>query len=162
MTASNGELVTTSPRFIRVRRRRLADHGRLHDCHEKHGQVPPTHSASFDLVRAVRIDGKPRHEFVLGLGSQKNVDYYNNGTMSFWMDALGKMQRHGLDVDERRRLANELSRKGARLPTMAHCERAQEWWRQYPSHLEAFINSQLERVNEIMSWLPPAPPEIAT
>jgi hypothetical protein len=147
MSVNNGESVTKSPGFIRVRRRKLADHGRFHDCHGRKGQVPPTHSASFDLVRAVRIDGKPRHEFVLGLGSQKNVDYYNNGTMSFWVGALRKMQRHGLDVDERRRLADELSRKGARLPTMAHCEAMQEWCRQYPR--------QLEHVNEIMSWLPP-------
>ena len=29
-------------------------------------------SASYDLVRAVQIDGKPRHKYVLGLGSLKD------------------------------------------------------------------------------------------
>jgi uncharacterized coiled-coil protein SlyX len=33
-----------------------------------------TASASFDIVRAVRVGGKPRHVFVLGLGSQKDVE----------------------------------------------------------------------------------------
>jgi hypothetical protein len=41
--------------FIRVHRRKLA--GRNYGRH--------TSSASYDLVRAVRVDGKPRHKFVL-------------------------------------------------------------------------------------------------
>ena len=59
--------------FIRVRKRKIkGGHAEWRDYHAANGTLAET-SASFDLVRAVRVNGKPRHEFVLGLGSQKNV-----------------------------------------------------------------------------------------
>jgi hypothetical protein len=75
-----------------------------------------TSSTSFDLVRATRIDGKPRHQFVLGLGSLK--DKMEDRALSwFWLRALWRMKRHGLDPEQRHALAKEMIRKGATLPT---------------------------------------------
>jgi len=60
------DLVTT-PGFIRVRKRRLQD-SIWRRC--------ARYSMSFDLVRAERINGQPRHKFVLGLGSQQSPPRY--------------------------------------------------------------------------------------
>jgi hypothetical protein len=87
-------------------------------------------SASFDLVKAVRVDGKPRHEFVLSFGSQKNADRSQAPTLRqreiedtdlcrFWVRATDRMIRHGLTRAQRRRLIAELIRKGARVPPVA-------------------------------------------
>jgi hypothetical protein len=40
-------------------------------------------------MRAVRINGQPRHKFVLGLGSQK--DYERRGTVNFWVRAMRRI-----------------------------------------------------------------------
>lgn len=56
--------------FIRLRKRSLK--GYDPSWREYRPGVRATASTSFDLVRAVRVDGKPRHDFVLGLGSIKN------------------------------------------------------------------------------------------
>ena len=42
---------------------------------------------SFDLVPAVRVNGKPRQKFVLELGSLK--DERERHLMRFWVNALG-------------------------------------------------------------------------
>jgi hypothetical protein len=62
--------------FIRVRKRRLKGMASGNIKHGLYlwGRAPASCSTSFDLVRAVRINGNPRHVFVLGLGSQKNTD----------------------------------------------------------------------------------------
>jgi hypothetical protein len=98
--------------FIRVRKRKLK--GVIADA-----------SLSFDLVRAVRIDGKPGHEFVLGLGSQKNHE--RRCLVLFWACAINRMKRHGLTAPQRQRLAAEMIRKGARLPTVEQCRGRQDW-----------------------------------
>jgi len=98
--------------FIRVRKRRLKAGDPNARTWRRYLSLT---SQSFDLVKAVRIDGKPRHKFVLGLG--------------FWVRAVWRMIRHGLTPEQRRRLIAEMARKGARLPTTAECEkhRSSSW-----------------------------------
>ena len=94
--------------FVRVRKRQLKGAQRA-----RYGR-PITSSASFDLVRAVRVNGRPTHRFVLGLGSQKSID--PDGPCWFWIRAIHRMIRHGLTESQRHRLMAEMVRKGARLP----------------------------------------------
>jgi hypothetical protein len=144
MCITNADLVTTGLGFIRVRHRKLnGGHPYLRAYRERNGRPPLTESVSFDLVRAVRIDGKPRHKFVLGLGSQQNVDDHPHGPILFWVDAVCKMKRHGLDGNDRRRLADEMSRKGARPPTIAQCEAMSAFWGDFHK----------DDLDEIMAWL---------
>jgi hypothetical protein len=100
--------------FIRVRKRKLKGAQRA-----RYGG-PITSSASFDIVRAVRVDGRPTHQFVLGLGSQKSIDPH--GPCRFWIRAIHQMIRHGLTESQRYRLMAEMVRKGARLPGFADCD----------------------------------------
>jgi len=104
-----------------------------------------TSSASFDLVKAVGVDGKPRHEFVFTFGSQKNADRSQAPTLRqreieesdlcrFWLGdcflvgAFRRMIRHGLTRAQRQRLIAELIRKGARVPPVAAMqEHGQRW-----------------------------------
>jgi hypothetical protein len=95
--------------FIRVRKRKLKG------GHGFYGKRA-TSSVSFDLVRAVRVDGKPRHEFLLGFGSQKDIEC-NHDLCRFWVHAIHRMTRHELAEEQRQRLISEMVRKGARLPT---------------------------------------------
>jgi hypothetical protein len=107
--------------FIRVRKRKLkGGHPQWRAYRTRTGRLVST-SQSFDLVRAVRVNGKPRHQFVLGLGSQKNLDR-NHDLGWFWSHAIRKMIRHGFSEDQRQRLIAQMVRKGARLPTIAECE----------------------------------------
>src|SRR5262245_29783500 len=56
--------------FIRTRKRKIkGGHPDWREYRALNGKLATT-SISFDLVRAVRVNGKPRHEFVLGFGSQ--------------------------------------------------------------------------------------------
>src|SRR6266508_2633597 len=71
--------------FIRVRRRTLTPYW----------EHSATASASYDIVRAVRIDGKPRHVFVLGLGSLRDVETSGRRAY-FWQHAVERMVAHGL------------------------------------------------------------------
>jgi hypothetical protein len=112
--------------FIRVRKRQLkGGHRDWRAYRAKKGMLETT-SASYDLVRAVRVDGKPRHEFILGLGSQKDIEF--NGFAWFWVHAIWRMTKHGLAEDRRQRLIAEMVRKGARLPTIAQCEEHARNW----------------------------------
>jgi hypothetical protein len=104
-----------SPGFIRVRKRRLKGSQR------SFGGVLQVASVSFDLVKAMRIGGKPRHKFVLGLGSQKNGDTGRQAALMLLL-AVGRMKAHGLNEIQRRALLAELIRKGARRPTIAEGE----------------------------------------
>ena len=121
--------------FIRVRKRRLKG---------GHKGWAATESASYDVVRAVRVNGKPRHQFILGLGSQKHPV---TGRMAayFLLLAIGRMKRHGLTEAQRHTLLAELIRKGARRPTITECE---DW------RLDA---SWTPYVNELAVWLRAAP-----
>jgi hypothetical protein len=111
---------TTHYGFVRVRKRKLKG--------GSHGWLAKA-SVSFDLVRAVRVNGKPRHKFVLGLGSQKGERRgWHDNVMRFWTSAVRRMRRHGIPEEEQRRILAEMVRKGARPPTLADCEDyARDW-----------------------------------
>jgi phage-related protein len=91
-------------------------------------------AANYDIVRAVRINGKPTHQFVLGLGSVHEGNQ-NSGNVTFWMDAIERMTKHGLSPSERAYFVAACERKGARLPTrqqcMAHRDSMKQinWWK---------------------------------
>jgi hypothetical protein len=112
--------------FIRVRKRKLKGGHPESRGWRARGGVLATASTSFDLVRAVRVNGKPRHEFILGLGSQKNVQ--PNGYGWFWVRVIWRMTKHGLSEHQRQRLFAEMVRKGAQLPTIAQCEDCVRKW----------------------------------
>jgi hypothetical protein len=76
---------------------------------------------SFDLVKAVRVDGKPRNKFVLGLGSQKD-GVTGRIAAHLLLIAISRMKRHGLNETQRRLLLSEMIRKGARRPTITEVE----------------------------------------
>jgi hypothetical protein len=108
------------PYFVRVRKRKLK--GADGDWRAYARGPVPTSAMSFDLVRAVRVDGKPRHKVLLGLGSQKDVEHRHRSQAVFWYAAFRAMEWHGLDIEQRRRVAEEMIRKGARRPSADHCE----------------------------------------
>jgi hypothetical protein len=115
-TFGNDASLVTTPGFIRVRKRTLKG------GHPMWRSGAKT-SMSFDLVRAVRVNGKPRHQFVLGLGSQQAVrPGYRNDIVSFWDRAIHRMTRHGILQPQRQYLIAEMVRKGARLPSADECE----------------------------------------
>jgi hypothetical protein len=105
--------------FIRVRKRKLR--GRASRVVANPPPRRVSASASFDLVHAVRINGKPRHVFVLGLGSQQ-ADHNDGAVCWFWAYAIRRMIEHGLTEDQRARLIAEMVRKGARLPEISEYE----------------------------------------
>jgi hypothetical protein len=107
--------------FIRVRKRKLkGGHPDSRADRARSGTLTAT-SQSFDLVKAVRVSGKPRHRFVLGLGSQKDVER-DDALCLFWAHAIARMIRHEIAADQRQRLIVEIVRKGARVPSIAQCE----------------------------------------
>jgi hypothetical protein len=108
------DLVTT-PVFIRVRKRTLKGGHPM-------WRSGPKASMSFDLVRGVRVNGKPRHQFVLGLGSQQAKPRYWNENVTFWTKAIRRMTKHGIPAPQRQRLLADMVRKGARLPSSDECE----------------------------------------
>ncbi len=124
--------------FIRVRHRKLK--GNPDPDYARHYI---TASASFDLVRAVRIDGKPRHKFILGLGSWQQGETRNSDgkAFQFWAHAFYRLIKHGFDVTQRRRPADEMVRKGGPLPTFRSCRQAKKnpW-------------NKPEVVDEIIAW----------
>jgi hypothetical protein len=128
--------------FIRVRKRKLKG-GKPHiRALPSFYGVRPRASMSFDLVKAVRVNGKPRHKFVLGLGSQKD-GVTGSRAAEFLLSALRSMKRHGLNKSQRGLLLTELIRKGARRPTIAEVEGCHPMLRSY--------------VDELVAWLRTAP-----
>ena len=126
MTATSRPFGNDGLGFIRVRRRKFTGQRYWRACREREGKPMPTELVSFDLVRSVRIDGKPRHECLLGLGHLWNVDGdggYHGSLVTFWYRVFYWTAAFGMDADTRRRLADELVFKGARLPTMAQWEK---------------------------------------
>ena len=95
---------------------------------------------SFDVVRAARVNGKPRHQFVFGIGSIKNR-MEKRDLAWFWLQALWRMKRAGLDAEQRRALADEMRRKGATALTA-------DQWR---SHFGDDKRTQKE-FPEILEW----------
>jgi hypothetical protein len=136
-------LVTTG--FIRVRRRKLKGKLRPWRRGEKERALtycrniyefnrlrriePPSESASYDLVRAVRVGGKPRHKFVLGFGSITNRD---RKFALFWIRSFYRMAEHGFTKEQCFQIAEKLKHKGVPLPTVAECENHQASWRTQP------------------------------
>jgi hypothetical protein len=131
--------MVTTVGFIRVRKRKLTPKFRWHK--NKRGtyrkvrdKSAPTQSFSYDLVRAVRINGKPRHKFVLGFGSP--VSGWYSSVERFWARAFGKMARHGFTKDQQFQIAEQLKRKGIPLPTVKECKKGKaeaiEWNEAYP------------------------------
>lgn len=115
--------------FVRVRKRKLKG-GHPHALYGK----GPLASASFDLVKAVRIDGKPRHVFVLGLGSLKQPTHRESERMWFWVRAVQSMRRHGLNDEQCRRLLADCVRKGAPKPTAKECRWFTRGWPYMSKH----------------------------
>ena len=127
--------------FIRVRRRKLkGGQPSVRALPSLYGERARG-SVSFDLVKAVRVDGKPRHKFVLGLGSQKD-GATGRVAAHMLLLAIGRMKRHGLNVAQRRALLTELIRKGARRPTIAECEgwNMNSTWTAYVDELAAWLS----------------------
>jgi hypothetical protein len=125
-----GNYMTKSHGFIRVRRRNFYP--------SRFG------AAGYDVVHAVRINGKPRHTFVLGLGSlrDKRPERGKYSLTDFWVGAIERMKRHGLDEQERRQLADAVTRKGVPLPSVEQCR-----W-----HKLAWL-TMIEPLDEILGWL---------
>jgi hypothetical protein len=144
----NMRLLGNDAGFIRVRKRKLkGGHPDWRAYRARQGSLATT-SMSFDLVRAVRVNGKPRHEFILSLGSLK--DYERHGVVWFWIDVVRRLTRHGLDADQRKRLAAEMVRKGARLPTADACNQYDRNWRDWLPHNQTQYHIP---VDEIRTWL---------
>lgn len=117
-TFGNGDTIG----FIRVRKRKLkGGHPAWREYREAEGSVAVS-ATSYDLVRAVRVNGKPRHQFIIGFGSQKGVERYRSAVLTFWTRVVSRMLKHGLTEPQCQRLLAEMVRKGARLPTVADCE----------------------------------------
>jgi hypothetical protein len=133
--------------FIRTRKRQLKGGAAEWREYRARKGIIVTSSTSFDLVRAIRIDGKPRHQFVLGLGSLK--DKMEDHALSwFWLRALWRMKRHGLDPEQRHALAKEMIRKGATLPT------ADKWRDSFGEERKPFAHGRVkEEFPEILGWI---------
>jgi len=82
--------------------------------HRRNLKGVATASASYDVVETVRVDGKPRHRFLLGLGSLKQP-HDEHDLMRFWLHAIARMNRSNLDNKQCRNLMHGLVRKG--VPT---------------------------------------------
>jgi hypothetical protein len=64
-------------------------------CHYKIWDKSAPISLSYDLVRAVRINGEPRHKFVLGFGSPASISKYvheRRRVTLFWMHSFERME----------------------------------------------------------------------
>jgi hypothetical protein len=156
------ELVTTTVGFIRVRKRKLKPKYRWSKSKDKFGchykiwdKSAPT-SLSYDLVRAVRINGQPRHKFVLGFGSP--VSRWNESVVPFWGRVFQRTAKHGFTKDQQFAIADQLKRKGIPLPTVKECKAAKaktiEWDAAYPDFASppeaydaviAFVSTQNDR-----------------
>jgi hypothetical protein len=102
--------------YVRVRKRSLkGGHPSWRAYRVATGSLS-TASMTFDLVRTVRVGGKSRHKFLLGLGSLKSGQD-DSRLVWFWVHAIRRMIGHGLNARQRHHLVKEMVRKGARLPT---------------------------------------------
>jgi hypothetical protein len=94
---SAGAVVIKNIGFVRVRKRALKDGGS---------------AVTFDLLRSLRIDGKPTNKFVMTIGTQRS----DRDDPRFWPRAVARMVAHGLPAQQRQRLVEEMVRKGAKPP----------------------------------------------
>src|SRR4051812_39730797 len=106
--------------FIRIRHRRLkGGHPDMRAYRRAMGTLS-TQSASYDIVRAVRIDGKPRHQFVCGMGSIR-PDVSERDLARFWIGALRNLRRAGFNEEQRRKAVAMTHQKGVPLPPREAC-----------------------------------------
>jgi hypothetical protein len=103
--------------FIRVRKRKLGYNHR--------GNAT---SASYDLVRAIRVNGVPRHKFIVGLGSFKHGGEPYRHIGWFWSNVFDKMHHAGISIKRQHELADEMVRKGAPLITATEYQYFVEGW----------------------------------
>ena len=117
--------------FIRVRKRKLKPKYRWSKGKDKWGchykiYSKPTESVTYDLVRAVRINGQPRHKFILCFGSPVSRWYksYSAGSTieRFWARAFAGMAHLGFTEVQQFQIAEKLKRKGIPLPSVKECE----------------------------------------
>jgi len=137
----------TTSGFIRVRKRKL--YGRAHwvvSRRSKTGYVKrydravPLPAASYDIVRAVRLNGKPTHKFVLTLGTLRQYSQTER-TIEFWTGAVRRMAQHGLSKEQRKHFVLACVRKGAQLPTLADCKdfRASGWEKAHLREIKSLL-----------------------
>lgn|SRR5262245_40859057 len=98
---------------------RAATLGRMHIRWKPRARTergkPTTHWAAI-LLRSVRIDGKPRHEYVTYLAGITKLDIKSvEHRVAFWNDALSKLDTHRDEIssEQRRKIEAALA---ARVP----------------------------------------------
>lgn len=102
--------------FVRVRRRKIkGGHPDWREYRRRTGNLAEA-SASFDVVKAVRINGQPRQKFLCGLGSLKDEQHSDWKLCHFWHRALCRMVLAGFDADQRLRVMEMAARKSVPLP----------------------------------------------
>jgi hypothetical protein len=127
--------------FVRVRKRKLKGGHPDWRRYRAARSVLTLSSASYDLVKAERVNGMPRHKFILGLGSLKERPREND-VIWFWARAFQSMRRHGLTKQQGHHVASALARKGVDRITPEHCAHLKEGW--------PFM---ADIADEIMCWL---------
>jgi hypothetical protein len=73
-------------------------------------------STTYDLVLCEVTAGKRRHRHKFSLGTLKESPHEAD-IIRFWGTAFFRMKLHGLDEHQRRHVASEMVRKGARPPS---------------------------------------------
>jgi hypothetical protein len=136
--------------FIRVRHRKLKGGGGDPGWREymiEQGERALV-SASYDVVRAVRIDGKPRQKFLCGLGSIKQDKRHN--ALSWWRGAICRMMRAGFNPEQRRRIIIQAAAKGVPLPSRDDCLKYAEQAASLPYQMP--VEAARELANVVSKW----------
>jgi hypothetical protein len=92
--------------FVRGRKRKLKG---IHPNRFWHRPGPQA-SASYDLVKAERVNGKPRHRFVLCARSKSRL---GKTRLCGFGRTFQRMMSRGLSKQQRHHIASEMVRKGA-------------------------------------------------
>jgi hypothetical protein len=95
--------------------------------HRRNLKGVATASASYDVVETVRVDGKPRHKFVLGLGSLKQPST-EHVVRWFWINAVNRMLHSNLSNQQCLDLMRDLASKAVPAPTAEQCEEFAKGW----------------------------------
>ena len=137
--------------FVRVRRRTLkGGHPEWREYRERTGSIVKA-SASYDVVRAVRVNGKPRHKFVCGLGSIKQ-----NGNPRdherFWTSALCRMIRAGLSPASRSKIIKLAIAKGAPTLSVSVINKELEHYTTYPTPFQMPQQVRRELAEFFTQW----------
>jgi hypothetical protein len=75
-----------------------------------------TTSTTYELVRPAATADQSWHKRMFSLGSLKEPVRHEIDIERFWLMAFSRMKRHGLDEHQRRHVASEMVRRGARQP----------------------------------------------